>query len=299
VDQGLRHRRGLRVHRPRQARREQARPLARRARARRLPEPRLRQRRRKGDPPEPAYLLLEQSCDGEYGDACAELGRIHLQRRTSFDDEIAAGKLEQACESGHFESCKTLGEMYQKGKGVEKDRLRAKELAQKFAINARRKHIRLGAQIGFPYLAGGNAEVVLPIPVGPALSATGSYAYVPMAAGVLNQLQGDEYPDDAPDLVYYDAGVRLYPNNKARGLYGMVGVHRLMGVGGTPPEPRVREGGSVRFGMYNENRFLWSRVEMGLGSYGNIDLHDFDEDEEGKFPFVQATLGLSFGVAFL
>ena len=252
---------------------------------------------KKGDPPEPAYLLLEQSCEGGHGDACAELGRVHMQRKTSFDDEIAANHMEAACDAGHFESCKELGTMYLRGKGVEKDRTRAKELAQRYSVNARRRHLRLGGHLGFPYVAGAEGELVLPIPVGPALSVTGSYSYLPTLGGVMSQLQGDSMPDVSQDLWYADAGVRIYPNNKARGLYGMAGVHRIQAVGGALQAPITREGVSARLGMYNENKAFYTRVEMGIAQYGMVDLADFDDDETGTFPLVQATLGVSFGLA--
>jgi TPR repeat protein len=252
---------------------------------------------KKGDPPEPAYLLLEQSCDGGYGDACAELGEVHLDRKTSFDDEIAAGHMQAACDAGHFESCKELGTMYLRGKGVEKDRTRAKELAQRYSVNARRRHLRLGAHFGFPYVAGAEGELVLPIPVGPALSFTGSYSYLPTLGGIMEQLQGDSYPDVPGDLWYADAGVRLYPNNKGRGIYGMAGVHRIQAVGGELQQPITREGLSARLGMYNENKAFYTRVEMGIAQYGMVNLQDFDEDETGTFPLIQATLGVSMGLA--
>lgn len=252
---------------------------------------------RRGDPSEPTYLLLERSCDGEFGRACATLGRVHMQRRTNFDFEIAASHFQTACDNGHFESCKALSEMYQKGRGVEKDRVRAKELAQRYSVNARRHHVRVGAHVGFPYVGGGEGEIVLPVPVGPALAATGSYSYLPYLGGVMLQLQGEEYPDVVPDLQYMDAGVRLYPNNKARGLYAMVGVHRIEALNGLLLEPIVRDGLSARMGMYSETRFLYTRVEMGIAQYGMIYLNDFDEDETGAFPLIQATLGFSVGFA--
>ena len=252
---------------------------------------------KRGDPPEPAYLLLEQSCEGGHGDACAELGSVHVQRKTSFDDEIAAGHMEAACDAGHFESCKELGTMYLRGKGVEKDRTRAKELAQRYSVNARRRHLRLGAHFGFPYVAGAEGELVLPIPVGPALSLTGSYSYLPTLGGVMSQLQGDSLPDVAQDLWYADAGVRIYPNNKGRGIYGMAGVHRIQAINGDLKQPITREGVSARLGMYNENKAFYTRVEMGIAQYGMVDLEDFDDDETGTFPLVQATLGVSIGLA--
>jgi TPR repeat protein len=254
---------------------------------------------KKEDPSEPVYVLLERSCEGDFGTGCAELGRIHLARKTSFDDELAADHLEAACDNGHFDSCKALGEMYQKGKGVEKDRLRARELAQRYSVNARRRHVRVGAHLGFPYVAGPEAELVAPIPVGPAIAITGSYSYLPQLGGALVQLKGESYPDNPPDLQYLDAGVRLYGNNKARGLYGMVGWHQLQASGGDVQQPLIRNGFSARFGMHLENRFLYSRVEMGLGQYGVVYMRDFDEDETGSFPLIQATLGLSFGFSVL
>ena len=254
---------------------------------------------KKGDPPEPAYLLLEQSCDGDFGLACATLGEVHLQRKTSFDDEIAAGRLESACDNGHFESCKELGGMYQRGQGVEKDRVRAREFRQRFSVNAERKHARLGLHLGFPYIAGAEAELVAPIPAGPALSITGSYSYMPKFGGVMEQLVGEEYPANLPDLWYVDAGVRLYPNNKARGIYVMAGVHQIEAIGGDLSTPLTRQGPSARFGMYNENNFVYTRVEMGIAQYGLIHLADFDEDETSSFPLIQATLGVSVGLAGL
>ncbi len=253
---------------------------------------------KKSDPPEAAYLLLEESCSGEFGLGCATLARVHLQRNTSFDDEIAAGHFQSACENGHFDSCKTLGAMYAKGKGVEKDRVRAREFAQRYSVNARRRHVRLGLHAGFPYLVGAEGELVAPIPVGPAISVGGSYSYLPSLGGVLVQLEGESYPNNPPDLSYWDVGVRLYPNNKARGLYGMVSWHQMTAEGGDLTTPLVRSGPSVRLGIHSENKLLWSRVEMGLGQYGMVDLHKFDEDETGSFPLILSVLGFAAGVGF-
>jgi TPR repeat protein len=252
---------------------------------------------RKGEPPEPAYVLLERSCAGEFGPGCAQLGEVHLDRKTSFDDEIAARHFEEACDNGHFESCKTLGEMFARGKGVEKDRVRAREFAQRYSINASRRLLRLGLHFGFPYVAGAEAELVAPIPVGPAVAFTGSFSYLPTLGGVMLQLEGETYPDVEPDLRYFDAGVRLYPNNKARGLYGMVGYHRLEALGGALAAPIQRQGGSLRLGIHSDSRWSYTRVEMGIGQYGLVDLQKFDEDESGTFPLIQATLGLSVGLA--
>lgn len=254
---------------------------------------------RRGEPPEDAYLLLERACEGEYGDGCAVLAEIHLDRRTSFDDEIAAGHLVSACENGHYESCREIGQMYLRGKGVERDRDKAREYTERFRINARRRHLRFGPSIGFPYVLGGAAEVVLPIPVGPAIAFGGSYAYVPYLGNVLLFLEGQDSPEDASDMVYWDGVARLYPNNKARGIYGGVGYHMVDAVGGSQDLGRDRSGFSVRVGISSDNKIFFSRVELGLAQYGIIDLNDFDEDEEATFPFFQPVLGLSFGLALL
>ena len=253
---------------------------------------------RKEDPPEPAYLLLEQSCEGSFGLGCATLARVHLDRKSSFDDELAAGHLESACDNGHFESCRTLGTMYQKGKGVEKDRLKAREFAQRFSVNARRRHVRLGLHAGFPYVLGGEAELVAPIPVGPAFAVTGSYSYLPRLGGPLPMLNGDTELVNNPDLTYWDAGVRLYPNNKARGLYAMAGWHQFTASGGDLAAPLIRSGPSLRLGIHSEAKVFYTRVEMGLGQYGIVDVNKFDEDETGTFPLILSVLGFSVGVGF-
>ena len=258
---------------------------------------------RRGEPPEAAYLLLERSCEGDHGAACASLADVHLDRRTSFDDEIAAGHLDRACANAEFESCKALGQMYLRGKGVEKDRLKAKEYQQKFNVNAERRYVRLGLHVGFPYVVGAEAELVAPIPAGPALAFAGSYSYLPMLGGVMMQLKGGDAPEDPPDLQYADGGVRLYVNNKARGLYVMGAAHWMEAEGGELTRDRelgptlTRVGGSIRLGIHNEHKWTYTRVEMGLGSYGMVDLSDFDDEETGSFPLVQANLGFSFGVA--
>ena len=189
--------------------------------------------------------------------------------------------------------------MYSRGKGVEKDRVKARELAQRYSVNAERRHVRFGARLGFPSLAGGELELVAPIPVGPALSVTGSYSWLPGLGGVMVQLKGRTYPDNPPDYRYVDAGLRLYPNNKARGLYAMAAVHQIQATGGDLRGSLVRTGVSARLGMHSESRLFFSRVEMGLGQYGFIHLHDFDDGETGSFPLIQATLALSVGLSVL
>lgn len=252
---------------------------------------------KKGEPSEATYLLLERGCEGDNGAACAALAQIHLERESNFDDEIAAKHLQQACDYGHFESCKTLSAMYQQGKGVEKDPSKARELAQRYSVNAERRLLRVGLRLGFPSLAGGEGELVLPIPVGPAFSLVGAYSWAPALGGVMTVLKGDSYPDVPSNFQYMDAGIRFYPNNKARGLYGMLAVHQLEAYGGDLVEPLIRQGISGRIGIYNENKAFFTRVEMGIGQYGMINLNDFDDAQTGSFPLIQATLAFSFGLA--
>lgn len=254
---------------------------------------------RRGEPPEDAYLLLARSCEGEYGPGCAELADVHLDRKTSFDDEIAARHLDTACANSEFESCKTLGQMYRTGKGVERDQQKAKELLDKFRFNERRKHVRIGLQGGFPYVAGATAELVLPIPVGPALSASASYSYIPGGGQALVVLDGDGSLDNAPDMSFMSADLRLYPNTQARGVWGGVGYQQVTASGGDLAEDRVRGGPVLKLGMRSDNKLIYTGLEIGISQLGLIDLNDFDEEETGSFPLILPTLGLSVGLAFL
>jgi len=254
---------------------------------------------RKAEPPEPAYVLLERSCEGDFGQGCADLADVHIYRKDSFNDEIAARYYGRACDNGHFDSCKELGDMYLRGKGVERDRARAKELLERFQFNAARKHVRVGLQAGFPYLVGGHLELVAPIPAGPTFSVVGSGTWLPALGTALLFLEGQEEPAQNPDLIYYDAVARLYPNNKARGIYAGVGWHRMSTSGGGLAQPLSRQGFSLRFGRHSADRAFYSNLELGLASYGVVDLNHFDEDETGTFPLIQPTLGISFGGAVL
>jgi TPR repeat protein len=249
---------------------------------------------RREEPAESTYMLLERSCEGDFGQGCADLADVHLRRATSFDDEIAANHLVTACDNGHFESCRILGNMYLRGKGVERDRQKAKELSEQFQFNATRRHVRLGVQVGFPYGIAGAAEVVLPIPVGPALSFAGSGTYVPYLGNAMMGLDGLDVPSENYPALYYDGVVRLYPNTKARGIYGGMGWHNIQGdIAGE----LVRKGASGRFGIYTENKSVFTRVEMGIGYYGPVELSNFDEDKDGTFPLVQPTFGFTVGAA--
>lgn len=251
---------------------------------------------KKGDPPEPAYVLLDRSCADDHGLACAALAQVHLERDTNFDDEIAADHLQNACDNGHFESCRELSTMYLRGRGVEKDNEIARDLAQRYSANAPRRHGRLGISLGFPSGAGAEAEAVLPIPVGPSIALTGAYSFLPEVGGALSLLRGEDWPANPAPYQYIGLGARVYVSNKARGIYGMADVCQIDG--GSVEVPLTRSGFSGRVGLYSESRAWYTRIEMGLGRFGSIDISDWDEDEQGVFPLIEAAIALSAGVSF-
>lgn len=258
----------------------------------------------KGEPPEPTYLLLSRSCDGAFGDGCARLAEVHLDRGTSFDQEIAARHLDAACDAGHFLSCKDLGVMYARGRGVERDRARARELLDRFRRNAPRRYARLGVQGGLPSAAGGEVELVLPLPI-PALSIGGGYSWVPYVGTVLPLLRGVEdpapnRPPSGADYRYVGLTARLYPNPRARGLYGFAGVDQIRASGGYLPPSRTfdRSGWRGGVGLRTDHKYTYVGLEAGIGYYGLVHLQDFDEDSEpGTIPVVQTTFALSVGFA--
>lgn len=266
----------------------------------RLAEPDLPKR---GDPAEPVYVLLSQSCDGEFGEGCARLAGVHLDRQTSFDEERAAVHLGTACENGHFLSCKRLGVMYARGQGVERDRQKSRELLDRFRRNAPRRYVRLGAQLGLPSAAGGEIEAVLPIPI-PALSVGAGYSRLPLVGAILPLLEGVEDPSSDPpsgaDYRYVGFTGRLYPNPRARGLYAFLGYDQAHASGGYLREGRVfdRDGYRVGAGIRTDHKYTYVGLEAGLGVYGIVDLQDFDEDSDpGIIPVVQTTFALSVGFA--
>lgn len=250
-------------------------------------------------PSEEAYLLLERACGGQHGDGCAALAQVHLDRATNFDDEIAARHLQTACDNGTYDSCKVLGQMYLRGKGVERDRQKASELLERFRLNADRKHVRLGAVVGLPVGAGGELELVVPIPVGPALSLWGQGSYLPGAGTVLHGLKGDDPVGATPNLTVLGGGGRIYPNPQARGIYGGFGVFQAASSEPLDGAPLSRFGWSATVGLRNDSKLTYTSLEVGVGQYGIIDLNDFDEDQTTILPLLVPTLGFSFGFALL
>ena len=129
--------------------------------------------------------------------------------------------------NGHYESCKILGDMYLRGKGVERDRQQANELLDRFRLNATRKYVRLGVQLGIRRrVVGGELELVVPIPVGPALSFRRTARTSRASAPSWCCWRATRKPPDPPDLQVLGASVRLYANHQARGMFAAVGVHQ-------------------------------------------------------------------------
>ena len=254
---------------------------------------------KKGEPDEPTYMLLEQSCTGEHGPGCAALAAVHLERKTAFDEEIAARHLSTACGNGSYDSCRLLGLMYLNGRGVERDRRKAKELLERFRVNASRKHVRLGIQAGLPSVVSGELELVAPIPVGPAIAVSGTWTNFPGVGSVLVLLEGDE-PDEAPNLRVMSMSGRIYPNHQARGMYGALGWTMMRAHGGSLTEADVRDrsGWSARLGLRTDVNNIYTGVELGIGQFGVLRLKDFDEEESGAIPVVLPTFAFNVGAAF-
>jgi TPR repeat protein len=252
-------------------------------------------------PDESAYLLLERSCEGEHGDGCAALAQVHLDRGTNFDDEIAAEHLLTACDNGTYDSCKTLGQMYLRGKGVERDRQKANELLERFRLNAERKHVRLGVAVGLPVGVGGEAELVVPIPVGPALSVWGQGSYLPGAGALLLTLRGREVAEgEDAELMVLGGGARLYPNTQARGLYVGGGVHQITTSAQRNGYPLDRFGWTGNVGYRLDSKLTYTSLEIGLGQYGVLDPKDWGADPgTTTFPLLVPTVGFSMGLAVL
>ncbi|MEO0601836.1 MAG: tetratricopeptide repeat protein [Myxococcota bacterium] len=271
---------------------------------------------RKGEPAENIYVLLDRSCEGEYGEGCDRLAQVHLERKTSFDDEIAARHLDSACKNGFFDGCRTLGNMYLKGKGVEKDRQRARELLERFRLNERARHLRLGVTVGLPYGVAAEAEGLLPLPIGPGLAVNAHYSVIPLAGTVLLAIE-DQPLRDTPDLAIFGIGGRFYPNNKGRGLFIGGGLHWWTAnnvalpdaddpdVFGFAPEKSseatiTRTGFNAKFGIRSQAKSTYSLVEFGLATYGSINTNHFDKPSENiALPLLLPSVAFSVGFATL
>ena len=107
-------------------------------------------------------------------------------------------------------------------------------------------------------------------------------------------LEGIDVPSENYPGLYVDGVVRLYPNTKARGLYGGVGYHALRG---DRRGVLTRQGYTGRIGLYSETKAFFTRLEMGIGYYGLVELSKFDADRAGVFPLIQPTFGFTVGAA--
>ncbi len=276
---------------------------------------------RKGEPTEDVYVLLDRSCEGEYGEGCDRLAQVHLDRKTSFDNEIAARHLDTACDNGFYEGCRTLGYMYLKGKGVEKDRQEARQLLERFRLNERARHLRLGVTVGLPYGVAAEAEGLLPLPFGPGLAVNAHYSVIPFAGTVLLAVE-DQPLRATPDLAISGIGARIYPNNKGRGLYIGAGIHVLTARNVPLPEaddPDVfgrtdlgfdpaktadetfsRTGLNAKFGIRSQAKSTYSLLEFGLATYGTLNTNHFDEPSENiALPLLLPSVAFSLGFATL
>ena len=125
-------------------------------------------------------------------------------------------------------------------------------------------------------------------------SVGGSGTYVPFLGNAMMGLEGIEVPSENYPGLYYDGVVRIYPNTKARGLYGGAGFHVLQGdLSGR----LIRQGYTGRLGLYTERKAIFTRLEMGIGYYGLVELGDFNADKDGVFPLIQPTFGFTVGAA--
>ncbi|MEN0067407.1 MAG: tetratricopeptide repeat protein [Myxococcota bacterium] len=278
---------------------------------------------RTGEPEETQYVLLDRSCEGEYGPGCERLAEVHIDRKTSFDNEIAARHFDSACGNGFYESCRTLGGMYLKGKGVEKDRQKARELLERFRLNERARHLRLGVTVGLPYGVAAEAEGLLPLPIGPGLAVNAHYSFIPLAGTALLAVEDQASLNATPDLTIYGFGGRFYPNNKGRGLFIGAGFHVLSAQGGgladlpdpnvtdnndaprfNPPKSsgptRTRSGFNAKVGIRSQAKSTYSMVEIGLATYGSLNTNHFDEFSENvALPLLLPSVAFSFGFATL
>lgn len=226
----------------------------------------------------PALAAYETACEGGYTAACEEVGRSHLARGTHYEAGIAAGYFDTACDAGRTDACSELGHLYKAGKGVERDRKLGRELLVKAGELQPVKHVRLGGRIGFLNILGVDTEVVLPIPVGPAISVGGDFSYLPGT--------------DQLSMTYVGPTVRVYPSHAARGLYGAAGWHqfRINAKG----ETTTNAGFNGRVGVRVQQGTTFGGVEIGLAS---VDAPRVQEIIR-PIPLVVPVFGVSGGVAF-
>lgn len=225
-----------------------------------------------------ALDAYEKGCSGGQMDACEAVGRSHLARATTFEAGVAASYFETACSGGRTGACSELGRLYKQGLGVPKDPRRGRQLLVKAGELQPVKHVRLGGRIGFLNILGVDTEVVLPIPVGPAISVGGDFSYLPGS--------------DDLSMTYVGPTLRVYPSRSARGLYGAVGFHQFRI--NVKDEVTTNAGFNGRVGVRVQKGHTFGGVEIGLAS---VDAPRVAEIIR-PIPLVVPVFGLSGGVAF-
>lgn len=225
-----------------------------------------------------AFALFESACAAGQMDACEAKGEGHLSRGTHYEAALAAQAFDKACDAGRTESCRQLAGLMKRGHGVERDRKAARRLLIDAGELEPIKHVRLGLRLGFLSILAADAEVVLPIPVGPAISLGGDFTYLPGTEGL--------------SIAYLGPTLRIYPSHKARGLYFAAGWHQFRI---KDDDLVVSSGFNGRVGIRVQKKLLFGGVEIGLGSIQAPNLQEAIE----PVPLVAPMLGLTGGVAFL
>lgn len=225
-----------------------------------------------------ALDAFAKGCDGGQLDACEAVGRAHLERGTPYEAGIAAAHFEAACNGGRTKACSELGTLYKTGNGVPKDPRKGRQLLVKAGELEPVKHVRLGARLGFLGILGVDTEVVLPIPVGPAISVGGDFSYLPGS--------------DELTMTYLGPTVRIYPSHSARGLYAAAGWHQFRI--NAKEEVTTNAGFNGRVGVRVQKKATFGGVEIGLAS---VDAPRVAEIIR-PIPLVVPVFGVSGGVAF-
>ncbi len=229
-------------------------------------------------PNSPAFAAYRTACEAGQFAGCEQTGLSHLSLDTHYEAGVAADYFDRACEAGRTDSCRELGLLYRRGRGVERDPKRARQLLVKAGQLQPVRHVRLGARLGFLNIFGVDTEVVLPIPVGPAISVGGDFSYL---------------PGNGLSMVYIGPTVRIYPSRSARGLYAAAGWHqfRINAKG----EVTTNAGFNGRVGVRVQQNLTWGGVEIGLAS---VDAPRVQESIR-PIPLVVPVFGVSGGIAFL
>ncbi|MCB9677074.1 MAG: sel1 repeat family protein [Alphaproteobacteria bacterium] len=225
-----------------------------------------------------AFDAFRTACDGGQLGGCEQTGLTHLSLGTHYEAGIAATYLEPACEGGRTDSCRELGLMYRRGNGVQRDPRRGRQLLVKAGELEPVRHVRIGGRIGFLNILGVDGELVLPIPIGPAVSVGGDFSFL---------------PGKGLSMVYLGPTVRIYPSHSARGLYAAAGWHqfRINAKG----EITTNAGFNGRVGVRVQQSLTWGGVEIGLASVDAPRVRDLIK----PIPLVVPVFGVSGGVAFL